>query len=96
MAKIAINLENNYILKVSLNFLNSDVVLYGSRGECKRLRNTINMHSRITFASLFELAIPNNQERGILHIIYLLFSILSCYEYKLLPILKLLRCLGLY
>lgn len=31
------------------------------------------MYSRTHFTSLFELAIPNNQELGILHIIYLLF-----------------------
>lgn len=51
--------------------------IYESRNEYKRLHGTINMYS---FTSLFELAIPNNHELGILHIICLLFSLFSCYE----------------
>lgn len=73
MTKISIHLENTRIVKISVNFLRSYVELYGSRGEYKRLCSAINMYSRTRFTSLFELAIPNNQELGILHIIYLLF-----------------------
>lgn len=72
MTKISIHLENTHIVKISVNFLRSYIELYGSRGEYKRLRSAINMYSRNRFTSLFELAIPNNQELGILHIIYLL------------------------
>lgn len=80
MTKISIYLENRCIVKISVNFLKSYAEPYGSRGEYKRLQSAINMYSRNSFTSLFELAISNNQELGILHIIYLLFSIFSCYE----------------
>lgn len=73
MTKISIHLENRCIVKVSVKFLKSHVELCVSKGEYKKLHSVINMYSRNSFTSLFELAIPNNHELGILHIIYLLF-----------------------
>lgn len=80
MTHIPSHLENRCIAIISANFLESYKESYGSNGEHKRLHSAINMYDRYSFTSLFELAIPNNQEPGILHVIYLLYSVFSCYK----------------
>lgn len=52
MTNIPIHLEKRCIVIISVNFLKSNIELYGSSGEHKRLHSAINKYNRYSFTSL--------------------------------------------